>query len=97
MAAVLGVAALAAVAGAVQPPAPGQPIQIDLALARLAPGEYLVELDTARRRASMAGRPVDVAETLDNWESLDMDGRRSFLVGHVNRIVVKDEAVEVAV
>ena len=28
----------------VQPPAPGQPTQIDLALARLAPGEYLVEL-----------------------------------------------------
>ena len=28
----------------VQPPAPGQPTQIDLPLARLAPGEYLVEL-----------------------------------------------------
>ena len=28
----------------VPPPAPGQPTQIDLALARLAPGEYLVEL-----------------------------------------------------
>ena len=28
----------------VQPPAPGQPTQIDLALARLAPGGYLVEL-----------------------------------------------------
>ena len=28
----------------VQPPAPGEPTQIDLALARLAPGEYLVEL-----------------------------------------------------
>ena len=28
----------------VQPPAPGQPTQIDLSLAHLAPGEYLVEL-----------------------------------------------------
>ena len=28
----------------VQPPVPGQPTQIDLVLARLAPGEYLVEL-----------------------------------------------------
>ena len=28
----------------VRPPAPGQPTQVDLALARLAPGDYLVEL-----------------------------------------------------
>ena len=60
-------------------------------------GEYLRELDAARREASRAGRPADVEATLDNWESLDLKTRRAFLAEHVARITVEDDKVEVVV
>jgi hypothetical protein len=60
-------------------------------------GEYLDDLDSVRRGAANAEQPVDVAQTLSNWESLDIEQQQSFLGEHVARIVVKDDAVEVAV
>ena len=59
-------------------------------------GEYLKELDIARRAAA-PGRPADVEATLADWESLDMDGRKAFIAEHVTRVNVEDERVEVVV
>ena len=59
-------------------------------------GEYLKELDIARRAAA-PGRPADVEATLADWESLDMDGRKTFIAEHVTRVNVEDERVEVVV
>ena len=58
-------------------------------------GNYLDELDKARMEASRPAGPTGVAETLGNWDSLDIFARRSFLMDRVERIVVKDETVEV--
>ena len=60
-------------------------------------GEYLKELDAARRGAAGVGRPEDIESTLANWESLDLEARRTFLAEHVGRITVEDERVEVVV
>ena len=60
-------------------------------------GEYLKELDAARRGAAGALPPADVAETLANWESLDFEVRQDFLLHRAARIVVKDDTVEVFV
>ncbi len=60
-------------------------------------GEYLNELDAARRAANSQGRTADVSETLDSWESLDLEERRAFLAEHIVRIIVEDDKVEVVV
>lgn len=60
-------------------------------------GGYLSELDEVRRCAQSAGRPVDVEATLATWEALPIVERQNFLVEHLDRIVVKDDAVEVIV
>jgi hypothetical protein len=60
-------------------------------------GDYLDELDEARRRAgdtSAGARPADV---LAGWESLPLAERQSFLQEHVERITVTDDSVELAV
>ena len=60
-------------------------------------GEYLDELDRVRAAAGNAHRPVDVSETLDNWDSLELEQQQRFLSEHVSRIIVRDDAIEVAV
>ena len=60
-------------------------------------GEYLKELDAARRSAAAPGRSADVEATFSGWESLDMDGRKAFIAEHVTRVNVEDESVEVVV
>ena len=60
-------------------------------------GEYIDDLDNIRRGAANAERPVDVTETLENWDSLDIVLQQSFLSEHIARIVVKDDVVELAV
>ena len=56
-------------------------------------GEYLDGLDVARERTTTAGS----AETLADWESLDIAARQSFLARCMTRIVVKDDEVELVV
>ena len=60
-------------------------------------GGYLDELDTVRRRAGDSRSGTDVSETLDRWDSIPLAERQSFLMEHVERIVVKDDAVELVV
>ena len=60
-------------------------------------GEYLKELDGARRAATGVDRPSDVDSALDRWDSLDFDARRSFLVDHIARVTVEDDSVKVVV
>ena len=60
-------------------------------------GNYVDELDEARRRAgdtAAGARPTDI---LAGWESLPLAERHSFLLEHVERIVVTDDSVELAV
>ena len=59
-------------------------------------GDYLHELDAARRALEATGSPVDLMATVDNWESLDIDERRLFVEEHVVRIEVMDESVDLA-
>ena len=60
-------------------------------------GEYLKELDAARRVAASIDHPAEATTTLDNWESLDLEVRRAFLAEHLDRVVVEDDGVEVTV
>ena len=60
-------------------------------------GEYLSELDAARRAAKGDVDPADVESVLAGWDSLDLEARRSFLTEHVARIDVRDDSVEVVV
>lgn len=60
-------------------------------------GEYVGELDDARRVAVGPEDTTGIAERLAGWESLDMDARRAFIAQHVVRIVVQDDKVEVVV
>ena len=59
--------------------------------------QYVMALDAVRKGAAEAVQPADIDATLANWESLDMDTRRAFLVEHVARITVEDDSVEVVV
>ncbi len=58
-------------------------------------GEHLKQLDATRRSAARAETPLDVFETLEKLDSLDMADRQRFLSQHVARIVVRDESAEV--
>ena len=60
-------------------------------------GDYLGELDAARRAVSGELNPRGVEETLAKWDELGPDARRDFLTAHAARIVVKDETVDVVV
>ncbi len=60
-------------------------------------GEYLQELDAARRAAASAEQAVDVEAVLAQWDSLDIAARQAFLVEHIARINVRDDRVEVIV
>ena len=60
-------------------------------------GEYLNQLDTARRAMTGGEHFQDAAATLDGWESLDMEARRSFLFEQIARVVVEDNRIEVEV
>jgi hypothetical protein len=60
-------------------------------------GEYLKELDTARRGAASVERLAEATATLDNWESLDLEARRTFLSLHLGHVMVEDDRVEVVV
>ncbi len=58
-------------------------------------GGYLEQLDAARVEASAARGPVDARDTLTRWEDLDVTSRQRFLAGYVERIVVRDDKVNV--
>ena len=60
-------------------------------------GRYLDELDDARKMAESAKDPSDDIAALDRWESLDFAALQRLLQEHVGRIVVSDDAVDVAV
>ena len=60
-------------------------------------GEYLRELDRARRDADGRGGEQDIDGTLARWDDIDVDQRRRFLEDHVLRIIVEDEKIEVEV
>ena len=59
-------------------------------------GRYLVDLDTVRDGSKNSGKAVDVDAVMADWESLDFATRRGFLTEHLDRIVVRDDTVEVA-
>ena len=59
-------------------------------------GSYLRDLDAARR-IDADQEHADPAATLDNWDSLDLETRRTFIARHVARITVEDDKVEVVV
>ena len=56
--------------------------------------EYLKELDDARRSTRAETADADPDATLDAWDSLDMEARRSFLLYHIDRITVEDERID---
>ena len=58
-------------------------------------GEYLRDLDTARRAVRGNDAAEDTQSSLDGWNDLDLDRQHTFLAEHVARIVVHDESVEV--
>ncbi len=60
-------------------------------------GWHLTQLDSARETAQGAGPPVDVDTVLAGWESLAVADRQRFLKERIERIVVKDDSVEVVV
>ncbi len=60
-------------------------------------GEYLAELDAARRGVENATNASSIKETLDGWESLDLETQRVFLAEHVARIDVSDDKIDVVV
>ena len=60
-------------------------------------GRYLNELDASRRGLDGDARVGDAVNVLERWESLDIEARRTFLMTHLARIVVRDESVEVVV
>jgi hypothetical protein len=60
-------------------------------------GWHLGQLDSAREAAQAAGPPVDVDTVLARWESLAVADRQRFLKERIERIVVKDDSVEVVV
>lgn len=63
----------------------------DLTLRML--GDYLAELDAARKVASSA--QVDAGEALARWADLDFAARRALVEQQVSRVVVEDDRVEV--
>ena len=62
-------------------------------------GEYLRELDSSRETQVNRGSSDDTDTTvqLDNWESLDFDSRRKFLLNHIVRINVQDDSINFVV
>ena len=60
-------------------------------------GWHLSQLDSARDVARGAGPPVDVDTALAGWESLTVADRQRFLKDRIERIVVKDDSIEVVV
>ena len=57
--------------------------------------DYLDDLDDTRRAREGSGHPLNIASTLDNWEALDIGARRAFLAESVDRVVVRDEGIDV--
>ena len=60
-------------------------------------GWHLTQLDRAREVAQDASPPADVDTVLAGWESLTIADRQRFLKDRIERIVVKDDSVEVVV
>ena len=60
-------------------------------------GWHLTQLDRAREVARDASPPADVDTVLAGWESLTIADRQRFLKDRIERIVVKDDSVEVVV
>ncbi|MBM3945372.1 MAG: hypothetical protein FJ317_07805, partial [SAR202 cluster bacterium] len=60
-------------------------------------GEYLGELDKARRAVQGTGGGQNPAQRLNQWDSLNLTQRRDLLAENISRIVVHDETVEVVV
>ena len=60
-------------------------------------GEYLQELDAARRGAATEESMPDVLATLEKWDSLDIDRQRALITEQVARVIVEDDKVEVVV
>ena len=58
--------------------------------------EYIKELDTAKRAMNGSGI-LDISETITNWDSLDIDTRKTFLSEHISKISVGDNTVEVQI
>lgn len=56
--------------------------------------EYLKELDDARRSAHAETSDANPDATLDAWDSLDLEARRSFLRHHIDRITVEDDRID---
>ncbi len=59
--------------------------------------EHLTELDNARVNAKKATSPGADEDVLANWQDVDFDQQRDFLLTHVARIVVRDEMARVEV
>jgi site-specific DNA recombinase len=61
--------------------------------------EYLKELDASREMHINRGAYDSIGSTLqlDNWESLDFDSKRKFLFGHIGRINVQDDSINIIV
>ena len=55
------------------------------------------ELDNARVNAKKATSPGADEDVLANWQDVDFDQQRDFLITHVARIVVRDEMARVEV
>ena len=60
-------------------------------------GWHLHQLDSAREAAQDAGPPIDVDTVLAGWETLTVADRQRFLKERIERIVVKDDSVQVVV
>ena len=56
--------------------------------------EYLKQLDHARTGLNNSNHPPDISQVLKNWNTLDVESRQIFLKEHINKILVKDESVE---
>ena len=66
-------------------------------LSTVALGEYLKDLDAARAALESAGGPCAHTGSVEEWEAMNAEARRAFLVENVRTVTVKDDGVAVAV
>ena len=56
---------------------------------------HMDELDSARQSLAASDGLGQPGAVLERWDSLDFAARKAFLAEHVDRVVVKDETVDV--
>ncbi len=66
-------------------------------LSTVALGEYLKDLDAARAALESTGRPCAYTGSVEEWDAMNAESRRAFLVENVRTVTVKDDGVAVAV